>query len=197
MGTMSNENLSSALFGKVRRALLALLYSRPDESFYLRQIARMTGAGQGAVQRELKQLTEAGIITESRQARMVYYRANRSCPIFDELHRLMTKTTGLADVLRKSLEPLASEIDLAFIYGSQASFTAGAGSDVDVLVVGDVEDLALHRAVAEAEDHLDRPVNYTLLTREEFERRSKEKEGFLARVLKGDKIFIVGEAEDV
>jgi len=197
MGTIENEGLSSALFGKVRRALLALFYSRPGESLYLRQIVRMTGLGQGAVQRELKQLADAGIITVSRQGRMVYYKANRECPIYDELHRMMTKTAGLADVLRKSLEPLASQIDLAFIYGSQASFTAGAGSDVDVMIVGDIEDLALHRAVVEAEGLLSRPINYRLLTRKEFNRRRKEKDGFLSRVLRGDKISIVGDAQDV
>ena len=197
MGTIENEGLSSALFGKVRRALLALFYSRPDESLYLRQIVRMTSLGQGAVQRELKQLADAGIITASRHGRMVYYKANRECPIYDELHRMMTKTAGLADVLRKSLEPLAPQIDLAFIYGSQASFTAGAGSDVDVMVVGDVEDLALHRAVVEAEGLLDRPINYTLLTRKEFNRRRRQKDGFLRRVLEGNKISIVGESRDV
>jgi predicted nucleotidyltransferase len=197
MGTIENEGLSSALFGKVRRALLALFYSRPAESLYLRQIVRMTGLGQGAVQRELKQLADAGIINASRQGRMIYYKANRECPIYDELHRMMSKTAGLADVLKKSLEPLAPQIDLAFIYGSQASFTAGAGSDVDIVVVGDVDDLMLHRAVAEAEGLLDRPVNYTLLTRKEFNRRRGEKDGFLSRVLKGDKISIVGDARDV
>ena len=197
MGTIENENLASALFGKVRRTLLAVLYSRPDESFYLRQLVRMAGAGQGAVQRELRQLSKAGIITESRQGRMVYYKANRSCPIYEELHRLMTKTAGLADVLRESLEPLSSRIDLAFVYGSQAGFTSGAGSDVDLMVVGEVEDLALHRAITEAEGYLNRPVNYTLLTRKEFNRRRKEKNGFLGRVLKGDKIFVVGEPRDV
>ncbi len=197
MGTIENENLSSALFGKVRRALLALLYSRSDESFYLRQVVRLTAVGQGAVQRELKQLADAGIITASRQGRMVYYKANRDCPIFDELYRLMTKTAGLADVLRRSLGPLAPRIDFAFIYGSQASFTAGSGSDVDIVIVGGVDDLTLHRAVVEAEGHLDRPINCTLLTRKEFNRRRKEKDGFLSRVLRGEKIFVVGEAQDV
>jgi len=197
MGTIENQNLSSALFGKVRRALLALFYSRSDESFYLRQMVRMIGVGQGAVQRELKQLADAGIITRSKQGRMVYYTANRDCPVFDELRRLMTKTAGLADVLRKSLAPLAAQIDLAFIYGSQASFKAGAASDVDVVVVGAVEDLALHRAIVEAEGYLDRSINYTLLTRQEFDRRRKETDGFLSRVLRGDKIFIVGETRDV
>jgi len=99
MGTIEHKSISSALFGKVRREMLALFFSRPDESFYLRQIARMTGVGQGAVQRELKRLAEAGIVTRTARGRRVDYRANRACPLYNELQGLMTKTAGLADVL--------------------------------------------------------------------------------------------------
>lgn len=197
MGTIENEQLSSALFGKVRRAILAFFFSHVDESFYLRQIIRLTGRGQGAVQRELKSLTDAGIISESKRGRQAYYRANKDCPIFKELRNLIAKTAGLADVMRKTLYPLADQIEMAFIYGSQASATAKPSSDVDLLVLGDVEELALHRAVAEAERLLDRPVNYTLLDKKEFNRRRSEKGGFLSRVLSGERIFIIGKAQDV
>lgn len=197
MGAISQEKLSAALFGKARRAVLGLLFGRPDESFYLRQVVRLAGAGQGAVQRELARLSEADVITKRRRGRQVYYRVNRKCPIYAELKGLMTKTAGLADVLRESLAPLADRIELAFIYGSQASDTAGAASDADLLIVGDVEELAIHRALAVAEERLARSVNYSLLDRREFERRRKETGGFLARVLSGDKIFIVGSPDDV
>lgn len=194
---MDHENLSSALFGKVRRAVLGLFFSRPEESFYLRQITRIIGAGQGSVQRELKRLSEAGIISRVERDRQVHYRVNRDCPIFDELGRLMTKTAGLADVLREALGPLANQIKVAFVYGSQASGTAGASSDVDLLIVGEPDDLALHRAITQAEGHLVRAVNYTLLEGREFEHRREEKGGFLDRVLDGERIFIVGGPEDV
>ena len=197
MGTKERKDLSSALFGKVSLAVLALFFSRPDESFYLRQIARMTGVGQGAVQRELKRLTEAGIITRTVQGPRVDYRVNRACPLFDELQSLMMKTAGLADVLRKALGPLADQIEIAFVYGSQANGTAGPASDVDLLIVGDADEMDLHRAIAKAEEQLDRTVNYTLLDRREFERRRSEKGGFLHRVLSGQMIFIVGNPEDV
>jgi predicted nucleotidyltransferase len=197
MGTIEHKGLSSALFGKVRRVVLALFFSRPDESFYLRQIARMTGVGQGAVQRELKRLTEAGIITRTGQGRRVDYRVNRNCPLFDELQSLVTKTAGLADVLRKALAPLVDQIEIAFVYGSQANGTAGPTSDVDLLIVGDVDEMDLHRAIAKVEEQLDRTVNYTLLDRREFQRRRSEKGGFLHRVLSGQMIFIVGNPEDV
>ena len=75
------ENLSGALFGKTRRAVLALLYAHPDEAFYLREVAREADAGQGSVQRELARLTKAGIVERIERGRQVYYQANRACPI--------------------------------------------------------------------------------------------------------------------
>jgi hypothetical protein len=68
---------------------------------------------------------------------------------------------------------------------------------VDMMIIGEANDLAVHRAVSQAEERLLRPVNYALLSRKEFERRKKEKGGFLARVLKTQKIYIVGDAKDV
>lgn len=198
MGTPTPERgLSSALFGKTRKAVLGLLYAHPDRSFYLRQIARATRAGQGAVQRELGRLVEAGIITRSGTGRQVHFQANRQCPIFAELQGLMMKTAGLADVLRSALSPLAGELDLAFIYGSQATGSATVSSDIDLLVVGNVDETKLHRAVSQAERQLLRSVNYTLLSQDEFTRRRKATSGFLARVLGGAKIPIAGSAHEV
>ena len=187
------DNLSTALFGKTKRALLSLFFSNPEESFYLRQIARITAAGQGSVQRELKKMAEAGIIERFEQGRQVYFRAKRNCPIFDELKGLILKTAGLVEVLRSSLSPLTDKIDLAFVYGSQARGKAKAASDIDLLIVGNLDELELHRFISQAEGQLNRPVNYTFLTAREFKKRKKEKGGFLSRILAGEKIFIIGD----
>jgi predicted nucleotidyltransferase len=187
------DNLSMALFGKTKRALLALFFSNPEESFYLRQIARITAAGQGSVQRELKKLAEAGIIERLEQGRQVYFRAKRTCPIFDELKGLILKTAGLVEVLRSALSPVSDKIDQAFVFGSHARGKAKAASDIDLFIVGNVDELELHRLISQAEGQLNRPINYTFLTAQEFKKRKKEKGGFLSRVLAGEKIFIIGD----
>jgi predicted nucleotidyltransferase len=191
------ESVASALFGKTRRAVLGLLYAHPDEAFYHRQVMRRTGAGKGAVQRELRRLSDAGILTRSVRGREVYYQADRHCPVFAELQGLVLKTVGLADVVRECLEPVAGRIDMAFIYGSQANGSATAASDVDLAVVGDVNEVALHKAVGRAEQGLSRAVNYTLVSRREFQRRRKEKAGFLARILRGPKILLLGSPDEI
>src|SRR5438309_2053234 len=103
MSTEPTDGLSAALFGKARRHVLALLFSHPDESFYLRQVVRAAGVGMGAVQRELKRLAQSGIVTQKRQGPHVHYQANRRCPIFIDLHKLVIKTSGVADILRQAL----------------------------------------------------------------------------------------------
>ena len=196
MGTrIASTDMSGALFGKTRRAVLGLLYARPDEAFYLRQITREVQAGHGAVQRELQRLVDAGILAREVRGREIHYRANRACPIFAEVHGLVLKTVGLADVLRAALAPLHDDIRLALVYGSQATGTATAASDVDLVVVGTVEEIALHKAIAQAETRLARTVNYTLLTPREFARRRRAPGGFLARVLGGPTILILGSAD--
>ncbi len=87
---VENKKLFSVLFGKSRRAVLALLYGHPDESFYLRQIVRETGTGLGSIQRELKLLTDAGILRRSVKGNQVYFQANAELPVFPELKRLVT-----------------------------------------------------------------------------------------------------------
>lgn len=70
-------------------------------------------------------------------------------------------------------------------------------SDVDLLIVGNIDEMALHRTITPAEERLGRPVNYTLLRQREFQRRRKEEDGFLAQVLTGPKIMVLGSMNEV
>src|SRR5271169_6453104 len=107
MGTRLSQ-ASTVLFGKTRRAVLSLLYGRPTETFYLREIARISGTGLGAAQREMGQLTQAGIVLRRISGRQVYFQANSKSPIFADLRNIVTKTFGVADLLRSALDGLAS-----------------------------------------------------------------------------------------
>ena len=185
------------LFPRARTRVLSVLLLSPAGRWYLRDIVRRTGCAVGTVHRELKGLTEAEIILRTRDGNRTYYQANRACPFFAELSGLMRKTGGLVDVLRGALAGLEGAIAWAFVYGSQASGKATARSDVDLLVVGDVDEMRLHRALSKAEEQLGREVNYTLVSRAELRRRRGEKAGFLSRVLAGSKLAILGDADAI
>src|SRR5688500_2959298 len=98
---------STVLFGRTRRRVLSWLYGHPGQRYYLRQIVRQSGAAQGAVQRELQLLVDAGLIRRSAEGSHVYFEANAESPIYAELQAILRKTAGLADVIRECLRPLS------------------------------------------------------------------------------------------
>src|SRR5258706_7672134 len=96
--------LVELLFGAYRRGILALLLLHPEQSFYAREIGRITGVPAGSLHREVTALTEAGLLTRSSAGNQIRYQANRACPIFEELAGIFRQTAGLCAVLRRALQ---------------------------------------------------------------------------------------------
>lgn len=160
-----------------------------------REILRAVGGGSGAVQRELKQLVDVGLVAREVRGHQVYFSANRTAAIFPELQAIIEKTAGAVDVLRASLATLLSQgrVELAFVYGSVASGKKTARSDVDLLVVGDVSLAQIVPALRAAEARLGRDVNPTVYPVKEFQDKVKREAPFLKRVLAGPKLFVAGD----
>ena len=198
MSTASGgKNLSSVLFGKTRRAILSLLYGHTDEAFYLRQIAKATGAGLGAVQREIRQLSEVGIIRRSVRGRNVYFQANRESPVFNELKGLVIKTVGIGDVLRTALTSLTDRIQIAFVYGSFAARREKGTSDIDLMIIGNPDTSQLNEKISALEKRLKREINPTIYALAEYEAKKKAKSGFIMDLLKNPKIMVIGKEDDL
>jgi predicted nucleotidyltransferase len=142
--------------------------------------------------RELHSLREAGILVSRDVGRQVIYRLNPECPIVEELRSIVRKTVGLAGVLRAALEPLADRIDLAFVYGSHASGEARPDSDVDLMVVGAVSLRELSSPLREAGRRLQREINPTLYTPEDYQQELNTNDSFVARVHAGPRIALLG-----
>jgi len=190
---------SHALFGRTRREVLGLLLGHPDERFYLREILRAIGGGSGALQRELAQLVESGLVHRVREGRQVYFSANRDAAIFPELQAIIQKTAGTVELLRLALAPLARDarVVMAFVYGSVARGEQTAASDVDLLVLGEVTLAEVVSAIRGAEERLGREVNPTVYPVEEWRARIKAGAPFLKRVLSSPKLFIVGDGHEL
>ncbi len=187
------DSLSATLFGKTRRAVLALLYSHVEEPFYLRQIARTAGVGLGAVQRELKKLSEAGIIRRTVRGRQVYYQANPECPVYSELKSLVVKTVGVGEVLRAALVPLADRINVAFLFGSLVRGGERSSSDVDVMIVGDVTFAEVVTVLGRVQETVRREINPLVYPPEEFRFKLAADHHFLKKTLEGSKFFLIGD----
>ena len=193
----ASQSVGSALFGKTQRALLALFFVRPEESFYLRQIVRLAGVGQGAAQRELSAWVDSGLLVRNRRGQQVYYQANRDSPVFGELKALAVKTAGIADVLREAITKLPDRITLAFVHGSVAEQTEKAGSDVDMVVVGDVTFGDIAAALQPAQDSIGREVNPSVYSEKEFRKKLRASHPFLKNVVGKPKIFLIGDEREL
>ena len=198
LGNFMNENLlCSGLFGKTRQAVLAFLYLRSDSSFYTKQILDALRIGRGTVQRELKNLTDTGIIIREVQGRQVYYRANEKCPIFNELRSIVRKTFGVADVLRRSLTPKEDKVQVAFIFGSVARSADDRRSDIDFMVIGRITFGDVVSLLKPAEEMVGREVNPVVYPVAEFKKKVKEDHHFVKTVLEEEKIFVIGDEDEL
>ena len=198
MSTIINaDNIANSLFGKTRRAVLALLFSHVDERFYFRQIARILEIGLGALQRELANLSDAGIIRKEFVGRQVFYQANSECPIYMDLKNLVMKTIGVGDILKTALVPLEERINVAFLFGSIAKGTERSDSDIDIIVIGNVTFSEIISAFSPAQKTVRREINPLVYPPEEFRLKMAENHHFLKSVLKRSKYFLIGDEREL
>ena len=191
-----HQSLPSLLFPEYRRRVLGLLLLRPDEALHGREIARRTGLPAGTITRELTKLAEVGLLKRTKRGNQQVYSADTSGPIFTELASILRKTSGLADVLVQALAPAAPKLRLAFVFGSVARGQETAGSDVDVMLIGDLGFREAVELLHPCQATLGREVNPKLFSVSEFADKAAT-EPFLIDVLAKPKIFLIGNAHDL
>jgi DNA-binding transcriptional ArsR family regulator len=194
---MRNKRPLDALFPKTRQGILAATFGQPQKSWYVSALARQMGVPSSSLQRELHDLTEAGILKTHRQGRMVYFQANLDSPLFPELRGLLLKTAGLVDVLAVALRPMAAKLQTVFVYGSFAAGHEESDSDIDLMVVGSVSPAELALPLRSARETLGREINPTVYTSAEFAKKRKAKDHFLTQVLKQPKLFVLGGGDEL
>ena len=197
MNTPYRADLGTLFFGSYRRQVLSLLLLHPDEAFHLREIARITGTQPGTLRRELEQLAQAGVVERAKVGNLLQYRADTHCPIFEELRGILKKTAGVADILREALAPLTDRISVAFVYGSVARGAERRASDIDLMIVGIVSFEDVVHALHPCQDQLRREINPNVYHPAEFKKKMREKGAFLARVMDGPHLFILGTEDDI
>jgi predicted nucleotidyltransferase len=197
MGTELNHNRPFVLFGKARQTVLSLFFMNPEDVYYLRQISRITGIGMGALQRELKLLTEGAIINRVVRGRQVLYQVSRTCSIFDELKSIVIKTVGVRDILKAALTPFVDIINVALIYGSFATGKEKRASDIDVLIVGDISFERVVSVFDDAQKITGREINPVVYPVGEFRGKLINDHHFLAAVVEKPVIFLIGDKSEL
>ena len=192
------SSLADALFSRTQQAVLGLLFGQPDRSFYATEIMARLRAGSGAVQRELARLESSGLATVRRLGTQKHYQANPASPLFTELCSIAQKTVGIAEPLRRALEPLAADIAAAFVFGSLAKHADTALSDIDVMIVSDSLSYAdVFASLEDVSQALGRAVNPTVYTRKEWTKRMKDQNSFVTRVMEQPKIWLFGSDDEL
>ena len=181
---------------RVRVRLLTLFITHPSESFYIRQITRITGETYNNIRQELQNLAALGFIQEERQANALYYKVNTEHFLFPEIKILILKTEAVGDRLREALSTLGN-IQVAFLYGSTAKGTDFPSSDIDLMVIGEVNLDVLDKMINTIEEEIGRTVNYTLFSAKEWQNRVKQRNSFVKDVFIHKKIFLLGDINDL
>lgn len=187
MGIISQgKRLLDALFTRTQRQLLGIFFGHPEQSFYLNQIVRLAGVGTGSVQRELKRLAGAGLLTVRKVGNQKHYQANPETPIFHDLCNMARKTFGVVEALRRGLADLPHTPDLAILYADPSDLPRAT---VRLLVVSDRLDIAMVGHALSSVD-LGREVRPWLLDRRRYADLQARSDPRLRAVLEGPKVNV-------
>ncbi|MFH1073897.1 MAG: nucleotidyltransferase domain-containing protein [Candidatus Firestonebacteria bacterium] len=176
---------------KTRRDVLTLLFSNTDVRHYTRELERELGYSSGNIRRELLKLQSEGLLKTEKQGNALFYFIDKSYPLYNEIKSIISKTSGVEGLLRNLINK-EEEISKAFIYGSYAGGTENGNSDIDLIIIGEINEKEFLKEIRSIEVKIGREINYTLYSKKEFESKSKEKGGFLNIVMQDKTISLKG-----
>ena len=184
------------LFGSESRVkILAKLILNPDKSFYMRELEKELDLNFLLVHRELTNLKELGLVTDERRGKIRLFRINKTSPIYPEIRGLILKTAGIGDVIRDAMKG-TGKIKYALVFGSVARGEEKETSDIDLLLIGDIDEEKLIPKIKNAEGKISREINYITWSEKEFGKRTKEKIGLLIEIEKNPVIMIIGDENE-
>jgi len=179
---MRKDSTLAAILSPTRQAILTTLFLRPDKAWYLSELAASLGTGPSSLQREIDALVCVGILEKRVDGRRAYIKANQDSPIFPELHGLIQKTSGIVPMLRNAIAHTKG-LKIGFIYGSLARGEEGAGSDVDLMLIGAVSTMGISPRLRAVENAVGRQINPTVFSLDEFSTNLARKNHFLRTVM--------------
>jgi predicted nucleotidyltransferase len=167
----------------------------PGNEYHIRELARIVEATPIYVQKELKNLESLGLLGSRKKGNMVLYKLRTKSPIAEDLKRIFLKTESIGQAIMKELD--TGKIKFAFIFGSFAKGVEAPTSDVDVLIVGDVNEDDVLRSISKTERRIGREINFMLWTEKEFFEKAEKKIPLIKEISKTPIIMIVGDEDEL
>lgn len=188
--------IQALISSNIRIALLKILALNPDSAFNINELSRRTQFSLRGVEKELKNLLSGGILKREIIGNQHRYQLDPRCPILQEIKGIITKTVGIVELIKNALKSVEKDITKAFIFGSFASGDYGYESDVDLFMVTGLTGLKIAGLIGDLQNEIGRAINVSQFSPEEFDRRKQNNDHFLSQVLKGPKIYIIGQSDE-
>lgn len=188
--------LHDLIISRVRVKILQLFFLYPAKIHHVRAIVRLVEEEINAVRRELAHLEKSGILSKERRANRLYYGLRKDYPLYYDLMDLIVKTSAFGgDILKNKVK--LGKVKYVMISGKYARDKNRAINDVDLLMVGKVVIPELSQLIRAEEVRREREINYTVMSEEEFEFRKKRRDPFVMDILKGSRIMVIGDEEEL
>ena len=190
-------DLNDFITSKVRVKILELFFSNVTEMYHVRGIVREVKEEINAVRRELVRLENAGIINKEARGNRIYYWVRSDYPMHDDLLSIISKIKGLGASIIASKNTIG-KLTFVMFSGRFARFKEKKREDeVDILVVGEINLSEMATLIRVEESKRGQEINYTVMSREEFDFRKKRRDPFLLGVLAGSRVMIVGDEDSL
>lgn len=190
-------DLSDIITSKVRIKILKLFLSDVTEMYHVRGIVRAIIEEINAVRRELERLEKAGILKKEQRGNRLYYWIRRDYPYFGDLASMVAKSTGLGAEIIEQRKKIG-KVSYVMFSGRFVRRKGKKRDDaVDILVVGEVVLPELAALIRKEESQRGKEINYTVMSREEFDFRKKRRDPFLLGILAGSRVMIIGDEQDL
>lgn len=190
-------SLNDIITSKVRIEILELFFSNIKELYHVRGIVREIKEEINAVRRELEKLENAGILKKEPRGNRVYYYLRSDHPFFGDLVSIVAKTKGLGAALIENRAKIGKPSMIMFSGKFARSKDRKSDEEVDILIVGEIVLPELAALIRTEESKRNREINYTVMSREEFDFRKKRRDPFIQGILAGNRVMIIGDEEDL
>jgi len=189
------DTLSQILSSRTRAEIFKLLFGVKDRELHIREIERRTQLNDRTIRQELNKLLKLDLVIDRRDSNRVYYRVNKTNPLYPDIHNLVLKSVGLSDVLWKALNDKG--VKIAFVFGSISEGRETSESDVDLFVIGSLGMRKISSLLSGTADKIGREINTHVMTEDEIKKRYSSKDHFIDSVIKSKKLFIIGTENDL
>jgi DNA-binding transcriptional ArsR family regulator len=190
-------SLEDIITSKVRIKIIKLFFANPSEMYHVRGIVRETGEEINAVRRELLRLETAGLIKKEARGNRIYYWVREDYPMFGDLMSIVAKNSSLGASLIANRAKIG-KISFAMFSGKFTRYKPKRRDDeVDILVVGEIILPELATLIRAEESKRGHEINYTVMSREEFDFRKKRRDPFILGILSQSRVMIIGDEEDL